>query len=188
MVAQHTVLSHLPTRLGIVLANTDEIPGNGPPVFDDAPMSPDEHEYWDNYDVDADHNQKCDDYRRLCRNRARRRRLERTTAGFSFEEFEAWHEPGDWVTPDVVDAAHQAANAIEAATNTVRAMQTASDALEAISAARATTSVPARKDHHVTVDPVVSPITTNGPNGRRGPANTTCWSLGIDVQRHRLAA
>ena len=141
-----------------------------------------------NYDVDADHNQKCDDYRRLCRNRARRRRLERTTAGFSFEEFEAWHEPGDWVTPDVVDAAHQAANAIEAATNTVRAMQTASDALEAISAARATTSVPARKDHHVTVDPVVSPITTNGPNGRRGPANTTCWSLGIDVQRHRLAA
>ena len=188
MVAQHTVLSHLPTRLGIVLANTDEIPGNGPPVFDDAPMSPDEHEYWDNYDVDADHNQKCDDYRRLGRNRARRRRLERTTAGFSFEEFEAWHEPGDWVTPDVVDAAHQAANAIEAATNTVQTMQTASDALEAISAARATTSVPARKHHQVTVDPVVSPITTNGPNGRRGPANTTCWSLGIDVFRSRLAA
>ena len=107
-------------------------------------MSP-RHEYLETYDVDADHNQKCDDYRRLCRNRARRRRLERTTAGFSFDEFEAWHEPGDWVTPDVVDAAHQAADAIEAATNAVRAMQTASDALEAISAARATTSVPARK-------------------------------------------
>ena len=107
---------------------------------------------------------------------------------FSFDEFEAWHEPGDWVTPDVVDAAHQAADAIEAATNAVQAMQTASDALEAISAARATTSVPAGNDHHITADPVVSPITTNGPNGRRGPANTTCWSLGIDVQRHRLAA
>ena len=40
---------------------------------------------------------------------------------------------------------------------------------------------PLANDHHVTVDPVVSPITTNGPNGRRGPANTTCWSLGIDV-------
>ena len=82
----------------------------------------------------------------------------------------------------------EAADAIEAATNAVHAMQTASDALEAISAARATTSVPAGNDHHVTVDPVVSPITTNGPNGRRGPADTTCWSLGIDVQRHRLAA
>ena len=139
-------------------------------------------------DAHAEHNTMCDDYRRLCRNRARRRRLERTTAGFSFDGFEAWHDPGDWVTPDVVDAAHQAADAIEAATNAVRAMQTASDALEAVSAARATTSVPAGKDHHVTVDPVVSPITTNGPNGRRGPANTTCWSLGIDVQRHRLAA
>ena len=175
-----------------MLANTDEIPGNGPPVFDDAPMSPEEHEYWDNYDVDADHNQKCDDYRRLCRNRARRRRLERTIAGFRFDEFEACHEPGDWLTPDVVDAAHQAADAIEAATNAVRAMQTmqtASDALEAISAARATTSVPARRQvAGFTVDPVVSPITTNGPNGRRGPANTTCWSLGIDVQGHRLAA
>ena len=108
-------------------------------------MSPDEHEYLETYDVDADHNQKCDDYRRLCRNRARRRRLERTIAGFSFDEFEAWHEPGDWVTPDVVDAAHQAADAIEAATNAVQTMQTASDALEAISAARATTSVPAGK-------------------------------------------
>ena len=139
-------------------------------------------------DAHAEHNTMCDDYRRLCRNRARRRRLERTIAGFRFDEFEACHEPGDWLTPDVVDAAHQAADAIEAATNAVRAMQTASDALEAISAARATTSVPARKHHHVTVDPVVSPITTNGPNGRRGPANTTCWSLGIDVQRHRLAA
>jgi len=171
-----------------VLANTDEIPGNGPPVFDDAPMSPGEHEYLETYDVDADHNQKCDDYRRLCRNRARRRRLERTTAGFSFDEFEAWHEPCDWVTPDVVDAAHQAADAIEAATNAVQTMQTASDALEAISAARATTSVPAHKHHQVTVDPVVSPITTNGPNGRWGLANTTCWSLGIDVFRSRLAA
>ena len=139
-------------------------------------------------DAHAEHNTMCDDYRRLCRNRARRRRLERTIAGFRFNEFEAWHEPCDWLTPDVVDAAHQAADAIEAATNAVQTMQTASDALEAISAARATTSVPARKDHHVTVDPVVSPITTNGPNGRRGPANTTCWSLGIDVQRHRLAA
>ena len=139
-------------------------------------------------DAHAEHNTMCDDYRRLCRNRARRRRLERTIAGFRFDEFEACHEPGDWLTPDVVDAAHQAADAIEAATNAVRAMQTASDALEAISAARATTSVPARKHHQVTVDPVVSPITTNGPNGRRGPANTTCWSLGIDVQRHRLAA
>ena len=103
-----------------MLANNDEILGNGPPVFDDAPMSPGEHEYLETYDVDADHNQKCDDYRRLCRNRARRRRLERTTAGFSFDEFEAWHEPGDWVTPDVVDAAHQAADAIEAATNAVQ--------------------------------------------------------------------
>ena len=171
-----------------MLANTDEIPGNGPPVFDDAPMSPGEHEYLETYDVDADHNQKCDDYRRLCRNRARRRRLERTIAGFRFDEFEAWHEPGDWVTPDVVDAAHQAADAIEAATNAVQTMQTASDALEAISAARATTSVPAGNDHHITADPVVSPITTNGPNSRRGPANTTCWSLGIDVFRSRLAA
>ena len=139
-------------------------------------------------DAHAEHNTMCDDYRRLCRNRARRRRLERTIAGFRFDEFEACHEPGDWLTPDVVDAAHQAADAIEAATNAVRAMQTASDALEAISAARATTSVPAHKHRQVTVDPVVSPITTNGPNGRRGPANTTCWSLGIDVQRHRLAA
>ena len=162
-----------------MLANTDEILGNDPPVFDDAPMSPGEHEYLETYDVDADHNQKCDDYRRLAGNRGRRRRLQRTTR-FNFDVFEAWHEPGDWVTPDVVDAAHQAADAIEAATNAVQTMQTASDALEAISAARATTSVPAGKHHHVTVDPVVSPITTNGPNGRRGPADTTCWSLGID--------
>ena len=90
-----------------MLANNDEILGNGPPVFDDAPMSPGEHEYLETYDVDADHNQKCDDYRRLCRNRARRRRMERTFSWFSFDEFEAWHEPGDWVTPDVVDAAHR---------------------------------------------------------------------------------
>ncbi len=171
-----------------MLANTDEIPGNGPPVFDDAPMSPNEHEYLETYDVDADHNQKCDHYRRLGRNRARRRHLERTIASFSFAGFEARHEPGDWLTPAQVDEAHEAADAIEAATNAVQTMQTASDALEAISATRATTSVPAGKDHHVTVDPVVSPITTNGPNGRRGPANTTCWSLGIDVFRSRLAA
>ena len=32
---------------------------------------------------------------------------------FSFDEFEAWHEPGDWVTPaQVDDAAHDAADAI----------------------------------------------------------------------------
>ena len=171
-----------------MLANNDEILGNGPPVFDDAPMSPDEHEYWDNYDVDAEHNTMCDDYRRLCRNRARRRRLERTTTWCNFDEFEMWNEPGDWVTPDVVDTAHQAADASEAAIDAVHAMQTAADALEAVNAARSVTSVPAGDYRHVTADPVVSPITTNGPNGRRGPANTTCWSLGIDVFRSRLAA
>ena len=90
-----------------------------------------------------------------------------------------WHEPGDWVTPAQVDDAHDAADAIAKPLPTPRTtMQTASDALEAVSAARATASVPAGNDHHVTADPVVSPITTNGPNGRRGPANTTCWSLG----------
>ena len=66
-------------------------------------------------------------------------------------------------------------------------MQTASDALEAVSAARATTSVPAGNDHHVTADPVVSPITTNGPNGRRGPPHT-CGASVIDVNGRRLAA
>ena len=171
-----------------MLANNDEIPGNGPPVFDDAPMSPDEHEYWDTYDVDADHNQKCADYRRLGRNRARRRRLERTTTWYSFDECEAWHEPEDWVTPAQVDEAHDAADAIDAATNAVHAMQAKQAALEAFNAALSIASDPARDYRHVTVDPVVSPITTNGPNGRRGPANTTCWSLGIDDFRSRLAA
>ena len=107
---------------------------------------------------------------------------------FSFDEFEAWHEPGDWVTPEVVDTAHVDAVASEAAIDAVHAMQTCADALEAFNAALSITSVPAGNDHHITADPVVSPITTNGPNSRRGPANTTCWSLGIDVQRHRLAA
>ena len=171
-----------------MLANNDEILGNGPPVFDDAPMSPGEHEYLETYDVDADHNQKCDDYRRLCRNRARRRRMERTFSWFSFDEFEAWHDPGDWVTPEVVDTAHVDAVASEAAIDAVHAMQTCADALEAFNAALSITSVPAGNDHHITADPVVSPITTNGPNSRRGPANTTCWSLGIDVFRSRLAA
>ena len=162
--------------------------GNGPPVFDDAPMSPDEHEYLETYDVDADHNQKCDDYRRLCRNRARRRRLERTTAGFSFDGFEAWHEPGDWVTPDVVDAAHQAADAIEAATNAVQTMQTASDALEAISAARATTSVPAGNDHHVTVDPVCHRSQRMGRTAAGAPPTRRVGASALTFKRHRLAA
>ena len=171
-----------------MLANGEKVAGNGPPVFEEAPMSPDEHEYWENYDVDADHNQRCADYRRLCRNRARRRRMERTFSWFSFDEFEAWHEPGDWVTPEVVDTAHVDAVASEAAIDAVHAMQTCADALEAFNAALSITSVPAGNDHHITADPVVSPITTNGPNSRRGPANTTCWSLGIDVFRSRLAA
>jgi len=165
-----------------VLANGEKVAGNGPPVFEEAPMSPDEHEYWETYDVDADHNQRCADYRRLGRNRSRRRRLERTTTWCNFDEFEMWNEPGDWVTPGVVDTAHVDAAASEAAIDAVHAMQTAADALEAVNAARSVTSVPAENALHITADPVVSPITTNGPNGRRGPANTTCWSLGIDVQ------
>ena len=171
-----------------MLANGEKVAGNGPPVFEEAPMSPDEHEYWETYDVDADHNQRCADYRRLGRNRSRRRRLERTTTSFNFDEFEMWNEPGDWVTPEVVDTAHVDAAASEAAIDAVHAMQTAADALEAVNAARSVTSGNAGDYRHVTADPVVSPITTNGPNSRRGPANTTCWSLGIDVFRSRLAA
>ena len=103
-----------------MLANGEKVAGNGPPVFEEAPMSPDEHEYWETYDVDADHNQRCADYRRLCRNRSRRRRLERTTTSFNFDEFEMWNEPGDWVTPEVVDTAHVEAAASEAAIDAVR--------------------------------------------------------------------
>ncbi len=131
-------------------------------------------------DAHAEHNQKCDDYRRLSRNRDRRRRLQRTTR-FNFDEFEAWHEPGDWVTPAQVDDAHDAADAIANAIDAAHAMQTASDALEAVNAARAITSVPAGNDHHITADPVVSPITTNGPNGYRGHAS-------VLINGRRLAA